>query len=163
MVWEAVENGQGINRGNRTVFFHIHDQLLVRITSHYSIELYFSLLDRTSLLTLKLLSKNFLLLENVTIKMKVENLNGSIDNLGKSSNTENLPVSEEIPQKEVDGQEELLQDKCCFNTENQETSSEELIRSTTPEVIGQNLFKISILFDETRKKRSRSPTSTRRR
>ena len=95
--------------------------------------------------------------------MKVENLNGSSDNLGKSSNTESLTGSEEVPQKEVDGQEELLQDNCCLTTENQETSSEELIRSITPEVIGQNLFKISILFDETRKKRSRSPASTRKR
>ena len=57
MVWEAVENGQGINRGNRTVFFHIHDQLLVRITSHSSIQLYFSLLDTTLLLTPELLRK----------------------------------------------------------------------------------------------------------
>lgn len=93
--------------------------------------------------------------------MKAENLNGSNDNLGKSSNTENLPVPEEVPQIEVNDKGELLQD--LLTTENQETSSEELIRSITPEVIGQNLFKISILFDETRKKRSRSPTSTRKR
>ena len=143
--WEAVaaESG-GINRETRSRFCLILDL----ISAHFTPPL--ALLD--SHLSVRT--------QNSDKNMKVENVKVSAESI-KSSSSDSEETPTELPEHV---QENSLQenDDCQLVTipEDIETTTDVPL---TPEIIGQTLWRISIAFDESRRKSVSAPCPSRKR
>lgn len=86
--------------------------------------------------------------------MKIENIQGSSDNLESTDVQPSAELPEEV--------EELLENNCLLAHKNSDETTTQTCEFT-PGTIGQKLWRISISFDESRKKRrSSSSCSTSR-
>lgn len=78
----------------------------------------------------------------------------------ESSNADDLPKSTELLEETDEKQEIQTKDLLVITEENTEGVAS-IQASITPEKIGQNLWKISINFDETRRKRHSGSSPSR--